>query len=279
MKISKKSFVSRARLFFNGALFALLFASFAVQSGAQTITKGTSSVGFDPNLGLTNWVAGGVNQLILESFYYNLNGGGASLLNNSSFQSVSTGTHGSSPFLSAAYNLGVIVITNSYTLSGGLNNQYTLTYAITVKNVSGSSQGINFYQYSDFNLGGATGSQNVTLTTTGPQDFANQTGGGVSLTDSEQGIGAGLTMGVQANNSGAPFGPLNGSSSALDNTTLTAAGNAVYAFEWDDLSLAAGSSFTISETQTITVPEPSSVVLISSGMLALAFLRRRRRGA
>lgn len=82
---------------------------------------------------------------------------------------------------------------------------------------------------------------------------------------------------MQADNGGAPFGPLNGSPNPLNDITLTASGNAVFAYEWDVTGLQGGSSFTISQTQTITVPEPSSVALVSAGMLAVALVCRRRR--
>jgi hypothetical protein len=78
---------------------------------------------------------------------------------------------------------------------------------------------------------------------------------------------------MQADNGGALFGPFVGTN-PLNNTT-SATGNVVYAFE-SSRTLGLNQSFTISEYQTITVPEPSSVALISLGMLALSLLNRRR---
>ncbi len=287
MKILIKSFVSRARLF-QGALFAFLIAGFVVPSGAQPISRsingGSSTVTFDPNIGLTGWTVNGVSQLNQELFYYNLNGGGVTqIINSSSPTTVTTGHNGPSPDLTADSNLGnlgVIDVNNSYTLSGGVNgNQFILTYAIVIQNNSATSQNISFYQYSDLNLAGVSGGQNVQLSTlSGGQYQAYQTGAGASLLDLLQPVG-GVTTEWQADSSGAPFGALLGSPnpSTLANTPVIASGNVDFAYEWDDIALLAGQSFIISETQTITVPEPSSVALISSGMLALALVSRRRR--
>jgi hypothetical protein len=284
MKKRGKSFVSRVRLY-QGALIAILLGGSIVQSEAQPISRsingGSSTVTFDPNIGLTGWTVNGVSQLNQELFYYNLNGAGVTqIINSSSPTTVTTGHNGPSPDLTADSNLGnlgIIDVNNSYTLSGGVNgNQFILTYAITIKNNSLASQNISFYQYSDFDLAGVSGGQNVQLSTlSGGQYQAYQTGAGTSLVDLLQPIG-GVTTEWQADSSGAPFGSLLGfpNPSTLANTPVIAFGNVDFAYEWD-ASLAAGQSFLISETQTITVPEPSSLALVGAGMLALVFRRWR----
>jgi hypothetical protein len=287
MKIWKKSFTGQVRVY-RGVLIAFLLAGAVIQSGAQPISRsingGSSTVTFDPNIGLTGWTVNGVSQLNQELFYYNLNGGGVTqIINSSSPTTVTTGHNGPSPDLTADSNLGnlgVIDVNNSYTLSGGVNgNQFILTYMIVIQNNSATSQNISFYQYSDFDLAGVSGGQNVQLSTlSGGQYQAYQTGAGASLLDLLQPVG-GVTTEWQADSSGAPFGALLGfpNPTTLANTPVIASGNVDFAYEWDAITLPAGQSFTISETQTITVPEPSSVALISSGMLALALVSRRRK--
>jgi hypothetical protein len=78
---------------------------------------------------------------------------------------------------------------------------------------------------------------------------------------------------------GTMFGLVNGNPAPIFDNTLTAGpGNVDFAYEWD-VNLAAsgnpGSSITFSEIQVV-VPEPSSVGLVVSGMVALAFFYRRR---
>ena len=284
-----KSFASRVRLY-RGALIAMLLAGSVIQSEAQLISRtvngGTSTVTFNPSIGLTGWTVNGVSQLNQELFYYNLNGGGVTqIINPSSPTTVSTGTHGLNPYLTADSNLGnlgVIDVNNSYTLSGGSSgNQFILTYTIQISNNSNNPQNISFYQYSDFDLAGVSGGQNVQLSPlSGGQYQADQMGGGASLVDLVQPIG-GVTTEYQADNSGAPFGPFlgppNSTTLGYSSTPSSASGNVDFAYEWDDIALPAGQSFTISEIQTITVPEPSSVALISSGMLAASLVFRQRR--
>lgn len=285
MKILKKSFVSRARLF-QGALFAFLLAGFVVQSEAQVtnITKSLSghisNLGFDPNAGLDYWTVSGVDQLSQETFYFNL-GSGVTELNSSMFTSEAVSRVGSSyNQLNVWYNLGSGFTANFNYVLGISGNTYSLTPTIYINNNNdpSSSANIIFYQYSDFVLGNVSGSQNVQMSIlSNPSQYqAYQTGEGASLQDLLQPIG-GATTEMQADNGGAPFGPLNGSPNPLNDITLTASGNAVFAYEWDVTGLQGGSSFTISQTQTITVPEPSSVALVSAGMLAVALVCRRRR--
>jgi hypothetical protein len=131
--------------------------------------------------------------------------------------------------------------------------------------------GVSGGQNVQFNINGAgtayqvvqTGLAGATLTGT-----ATAASGGTSVAPEEE---AGIYDGTQ-------FGLGNGNTAPFLNNTLNAGpDNVVYAYEWD-VTLAAsgkpGSSLTISEIQT--VPEPSSVALVASGMLALALLQRRR---
>jgi hypothetical protein len=181
------------------------------------------------------------------------------------------------------YAASGVSITPTFSLTSGVNSggtYYTLGESILVKNTLSTPQTINFFQYSDFSLGIASGSQTVNLSTINPnlQYQATQAGGGTypSLQDGYQIVALGpVTTTMQAGNSGLLFGPFIGNT-PLDNATFSASGTVVdYAFE-SSATLGFNQSFTISEFQTITVPEPSSVALISLGMLALAVLNRRR---
>jgi len=295
MKTLETSFASRVRLYL-GALIAMLLAGSVVQSEAQitNITKiangHVTSVGFDPNSGLDYWTINGVNQLSQESFYFN-SGSGVTELNNSMIISESV-SHTASPSsgyneLSVAYDLGSGFEADFTYVLGIAGNNYSLTPTIYIynNNLSGSAN-ISFYQFATFVLGNASGSQNVQMSTITPgsQYQAYQTGGGASLTDLVQPItpvGVTITTEMQAD-SGAPFGPSNISANPLDTNPLAAnqlagSGSVDFAYEWDVTGLQAGTSFEISESsETITVPEPSSMALVASGIFALALMSRRR---
>ena len=270
MKILKKSFVGRAQMS-QGALIAFLLTGLVVRSEATiyTLTSSPSVVTFDTSSGLTGWQEnGGANQLSLQSLYYSVNGGLVSVLT-----SPTVATHGANG-LTATYTVsGVVSVADAFTVNGN-----TLGEQIKFTNLSGSASTISIFQYSDFVLGSAPGSQTLSMVPIpSTQASANQSGGGATL----QWLGqlTGGTVEVQANGSGAPFGPFNGSATSLNNTTLSASGTAVFGYEFDAISLAPGNSLTISETAALAVPEPSSLALISSGMLVLALLGRRRLGA
>src|SRR5208282_4220395 len=149
----------------------------------------------------------------------------------------------------------------------------------TINNLSGISQTFHFYQYSDFDLGGVSGGQSVLFSSNGSgqqyqvvqTDAAGRTLTGVISavtggTSVQSEVQAGLVDGTQ-------FGLGGGGPVTLNNTLSIGPGNAEYAYEWD-ATLAAGSSITISEIQS--VPEPSAMALAASGMLALALLYWRR---
>jgi len=255
---------------YKGALIAALLTGPVAQSEATiyTLTSSPSVVTFDTSSGLTGWQEnGGANQLSLQSLYYSVGGGALSVLT-----SPAVVTHGANG-LTATYTVsGVVSVADAITVNGN-----TLGEQIKFTNLSGSAANISIFQYSDFVLGSAPGSQTLNMTpipTT--QASANQSGGGATL----QWLGqlTGGTVEVQASGSGAPFGAFIGPATTLNNTTLSASGSAVFGYEFDG-NLASNNSLTISETAALTVPEPSTVALICSGMIALALVNRRRRGA
>lgn len=256
-------------------LTVILFAVLAVQSEATiyTLNSATSAVSFDSGAGLTGWTVNGVQQLGLESFYYSLGGGPLSPITSIASPTV-TSTPIGPPSVTATYSsAGNVSVQSTYGLIG---NQ--LSDSIKVSNLSGSAQTISLFQFSDFVLGGAGGSQSVNMFfNSGMQAEADQNGGGMRLVDLAQFVGTAGTTEMQASPLGGLFGPfLGGPPYTLNNTTLTASGNAVYAFEWD-ATLAANTSFTISEISNISVPEPAVMALAGVGMLALTMFSRRDR--
>ena len=273
MKIWKESFVSRVRLC-QGVFIALITGGLAVQSEATiyTMTSTASGVtytaGFDTtSSALTSWQAnGGPNQLSLQSLYYSVANGVVNPLTGASVV-----THGAAAITANYTVAGVIGVADSITLNGN-----TLGEQIKFTNLSGSATTLSLFQYSDFILGGAAGGQTLNMIiNNSSQSTANQSGGGASL--QWQGQLTGGTVEVQANNTGAPFGPFNGSATALLNTPLSATGNAVFGYEFDAINLAAGNSLTVSETSLILVPEPATMGLIASGLCFLFPLWRRWR--
>jgi len=289
MNILTTSLVGRTRCFFWALFSVFLLVGSVLQSQAQILFPynltsspnggiDSSTVQVNDMGNISSWQVDGVNMLGQQLFYYSVgNNLPASPIDTMPLTSSSTPLGGG---VKGTYAANGVSITPTFTLTSGVNSggtYYTLGESIAVKNTSATSQTINFFQYSDFTLGGVTGGQTVNMSTINPnlQYSATQIGGGTypSLLDSYQIVGTGVTTIMQADNGGALFGPFVGTN-PLNNTT-SATGNVVYAFE-SSRTLGLNQSFTISEYQTITVPEPSSVALISLGMLALSLLNRRR---
>ncbi len=276
MKNQKKSFVSRVRLYL-GALVAILLGGSAVQSLAlvYTINSGVYSASYDSSQnGFNSWSKSGANQLALQTLYYSVNGGPITQLTGAA---VSTSS-GFTASITAAYSIsGGISINDVLTLNGS-----TLGESIQFNNLSGSTVNMKIFQYSDFVLGGpgAAGSQTLNMTPSagGGYAIANQTGGGLAL--GWQGDAPGFSTLVQANGSGAPFGAFIGSGTDLNNTTLTANNTfAVFGYEFYG-NVAQGNLLSVSETAAfpVLVPEPSTMALISAGMVVLALMFRQRKG-
>jgi len=279
MMIWKKSFPGRVRLF-RGVLIALMLTGLAIPVEATVYTINSSVNGnvyaasYDSSVnGFTDWSANGANQLALQSLYYSVNSGPVTQLTGAI---VNTGSSGfTSKFITATFSIPDGSIADTLTINGN-----TLSESIQFNNLGASPLNISIFQHSDFVLGGpsAAGSQTVNMIPASGGGFAtaNQSGGGLTLTWNGD-APSGTTL-VQANSSGAPFGPFIGLGSNLNNTTLSAINTfAVFGYEFSG-SVLAGNLLSISENATYPspVPEPSSVALISSGMLFLALISRRR---
>lgn len=279
MKILKKSFVSRARLC-QGALFVFLCAGFVVRSEAQiyTLSQNDSTVLIDAGAqaGVYNWSVDGVNQLAQQWFWYRVGSSGP----ESSIDSISAvaATQSGVNKLSTTYANSTISVKAAYSLLAPGNGTATLSELLTVQNTSSASQVYHFFQYSDFDLGGTPGGQSVQFYNNGSSTYYEviQTGASGSMTETAIAPGA-ATSEVQAGFFPVILNALNdGIPTTLNNTLSAGVGDVTYAYEWD-ATLSPGASLQISKL--LTVPEPSSLALISSGMFVLALLHRRRRGA
>lgn len=291
MKFFKSPLSSRVWLY-HSTLFAIFSTLLAAHSQAQTYTvpspNGQSTLQATlsgAGSGLSSWQFAGNSQLAQQWFYYSLGSGAVNSIDQIAGPTSINNHGGAAPFLSTVYSNANISVTAKFSL----NNLPTLSDTLTILNPlgSGQTQTFHFYQYSDFDLGGAAGGQTVQFSNNGSgvNYQVNQGGlGGVSLQGVISGAGFSLVRAQAGVFSGSQFGLGNGNPApVLDNTTLVAGpGDAVYAYEWDE-TLAPGDSFQISELQTVSsVPEPSSIALLVLGVGAfwvMTFRRGRTNGS
>jgi PEP-CTERM motif len=281
MKTLKSAFASRVRSY-QSALIAMLLASSVVQSEATiyTVNNAIYTLSYDDSQsGFTVLSFNGVDQLALQSLYYNT-GSGITQLTGAAVNTGSSGHINPLYYIQVSYPIfGGMSIVDTMTLNGS-----TVGEKIQFLNTSGSTVNMSIYQFSHFVLGGLgdAGSQTVNMQLSSPVGAsanANQYGGGITLGWSGFATANGTsgTTLVQADSGGGLFGAFTGSPTDLNNTTLNATDTyAVFGYEYSG-SVDNNQSLTVSAVGQLAVPEPSSFALISFGMLAVSLISRRRR--
>jgi hypothetical protein len=238
------------------------------------VTNGVSPAG------IYNWNIDGTDQLYHQWFYYRVGGVGP----ESAIQSIS-GSPVINEFvnipslskLDLTYSGNQFSVRTVYQLIGQNNGtgRANFNQTIVINNTSAATLDFHFFQYSDFDLGAAAGVQSVQFF---QNDFgqyyrSEQAGGGRTLIETVS-----PASHVEASIFPTTLSSLqDGATTILNDNATAGIGDVTFAYQWD-LTLAPGSSFVISKLMGV-VPEPSSFALISSGIVALALLRRRSRGA
>jgi hypothetical protein len=255
------------------------------QAGAQTYTLAARNTSLQVNLdgssgGLTDWTINGVNGLQSQWYYYSIGSGTLHSIDTISAWTPPSTIPGNSPSLTEVYSNSSVVVQTAYTLQSRPigSTSATLGTALAVQNSSGADEVIHFYQYSHFGVGGGTSGQLVNFPSGSAPYTVNQSDifNGATLTGQ---FNAGLTtVGFAAGlYDGTQLGLRNGNLAPTfsDNPQSVGAGDVDFAYEFTE-DLAAGGSFTLSESQVVVVPEPSSLALISVGALALVGYSGRR---
>jgi MYXO-CTERM domain-containing protein len=255
-------------------------ANVVLQDGNSSVTLSTAAV--------TNWTIGSTSELGQESFWYRIgsSGGQSPISALSPVTSKASDTNGNMLNDVAKFSYGSssgfeVVVT--YSLTGGQTGSQTsdLGETIKVSNSGMSSQTFHLFEYTNFNLGGSTSGQIVTIT------------GGNTATDIGNGLEAQTVVSpkpseFEASNTAASPDLLSHISSStkaytLANVASAASGDGEWGFEWD-ITLGCGSSYVISidknikGTQVAAVPEPVSGAITLLGLGGFFMGRPRRRG-
>ncbi len=281
-RIMKKG---KSMLFAAAAAVASVLGSAGIRSANAApinLSNGNSSVVINPiapgATGITNWTVNGTNEVNNISDFYST-GSGAPIavgsLNEVSAPTVLNTSGGSGNdyaniiYADAAKSFQLSL---TYQLTGGQPGSKVSDLGETAQIINTSSATLNyhFYEYSNFNLGGTTGGQTVTMT------------GGNTATQSGNFTVAETVVSPHPNEFQAASYPtlttaLNGSSALTLNDTASASGDGEWANQWD-VTLAPGQAYVLSADQQIraTVPEPASTMaFLALGGLVLTRPRRR----
>ena len=265
---------------FSAALIVILLTGSVIHSNAQTYTISVADSSLQVNLGggITGWTVNGVNQLANQWFYYTsggleypintLSSPSAPVFGGTSFGGVTLSTNVSTTYANSSLSL-----TTKYSLAQQ-GNGAALSTTITLQNTSASSETLQFYQLSDFTLGGISSGQSVNFLETTYPFGVTQAGGGLLLNGSLSGVGLGTSVPVEEVAGTGNFGLGNGNTApTFSDSPLSATGNVAYAYEFN-VTLAGNSGITISELQA--VPEPSSMALLGLGIIGLGISGARK---
>jgi len=257
---------------------SFLTVLFAGPANAVVLSDLNSSVGIDEASqgGLSSWSVDGTDQLFQQWFWYRVGNTGPEssidtlTLNNTTLY----GNRGVSlEYSGSGFDMTVDFILTGGTAGSGVSD---LAENIRIVNTSGSNLDFSFFQYSDFDLGGAGGD-------TVEQSNANtvrQWDGVVSL--QEETVGTPAPSHIELANFAQTLNSLNDTfTTTLDDTSGPISGDVTWAWQWD-LNIASGGSALISKDMQLSVsavPVPAAVWLFGSGLLGLVGVGRRKKAA
>ena len=259
------------------AMFASMSGQGADFTLSHTVLTKTTSVDFNTvaGAGVSNWQVAGVNQLNYQWFYYRVGNSGpeAPIQNISATPTV--------VYTPAARTLDLTYDNSSYSirtlfqLTSG--NTPTLSEGITVHNHSGASLDFHFFQYSDFDLFGASGGQSVQFyanSVTGQYYRALQTDGTRTVEEKVNSANPSISH-YEANLGGSTLASLtDGGPTTLSDSASAGVGNVTFAYQWD-VTIANGGSFQLSKLLTI-VPEPTVLSIVIISIAGAGIMRRNK---
>jgi hypothetical protein len=269
----------------SAAIAITVLAAFSSRAQIYTLTDGNShaDVSVNSSAGMSNWYVDNQNQLAQQWFWYRI---GATALGNpdAPINSLSAAivTQPGLNSLKTTYQNAQLRITVNYSLfgqdpgTGGAD----MAENIQIKNISANPYELHFFQYSDFNLDGTPGGDNVALSIdsgSGLYSGAIQTKNNISLTETVQ-------TGVVPFASHGEAGYFNstlvnlGTSYNLNDNVSAGPGDVTWALQWD-FTLAPGAQISISKDKLISgvqVPEPTTLGLGFVGISLLSWHARRR---
>jgi hypothetical protein len=247
------------------------------------LSDGNSSVTLDPtsSAGISNWSINGQNEINKEWFWFrNGSSGGQSSIDTLGNPSVALfDTNGNGKNDTAMFTYGPtngIQISLTLSLTGGLTGTDTsdVTENLIITNKGTSAVNYHFFEYANFNLGGSTSGENVSIAN---NNTATETGNGLQV----QTVVSPKASEYEANLFPSLLNHINSSSTyTLADISSASNGDGEWGFQWD-ASIPAGGSLPIAvdgrfSASVQTIPEPTSAASVL-GLAGACLWRPRRR--
>ena len=254
-------------------------------AGAAALIDGNSILVVDENSssGANVWTVDSQDQLLTQWFWYRVGDVGAGTQEYSIDTLSAPSVTSSANSATIAYSGSLFDVSVTYTLAGGVagSGEATLNEDILIVNTSGAALDLQFFQYSDFDLGGTKDDDNVILhPLSSPFELAYQW-------DHTAGLSEGIvTVNPFASRGDTGLAPTiynslqDGAITDLSSSISGALGpdDVEFAFQWD-LAIDSGDAVNISKVKSLTltpIPEPTTAALSLLGLALLAIRRNRR---
>lgn len=249
-----------------------------VRAADVPLVDANTTVLIDPfsQSGLHTWIVDGQDQSFGQAFWGRIgNIGGEFGITSLGAPTILTPD---ARTLNVTYASSQVQIQVIYSLLGGTlgSGSSDIGEQIKITNLSGAGYDFNFFQYVDFDLLNTPGGDSVQLGRNLQNKFneAFQTDGSSAFAETVAAPGA--------DHGQVDFFPntlnqLNdGSPTTLNDTSVAGVGDVTWAMQWT-FHLDPGQTKLISKDLNLQVPEPSSLSLVSLGLIALGVLKRNRR--
>jgi hypothetical protein len=270
-----------------GLVAAAMLALAVVPALADTITLQdlgtTATIETTPDsygrVGMTNWSIDGSNYLYEQWFWIRIGDAVGQTSLEQLYQGYTQDPAKTTATMKFGTTSGVTVDVVYGLLGGGVGSGTAdITEQIRIRNLTGQTQTISFFQYCDFDLGGLASDDTVWMRS---ENVVEQTNGLFRISETSAIPTAsryelGKYPSTLSNlNSGATYNL----ATVIDEFAVfpspAITGDVTWAFQWD-ITLANGASFIISKDKHLVVPEPLTMI---SGFLAISslgmYLRRR----